>query len=206
LEAGAFAPASALPVIDPIARYSSWFDQALAKGGADPKAACLSTVGLDGRPAGRFVLVQYADARGFFFFTNLGSRKARELAASNAAALAFYWPVIDRQIRIEGLVHPVDQAEADRYFATRPRESQIGAWASRQSEPLGSRAELEASIADCQVRFGDGPVPRPPFWSGYVLEPDRMEFWTGVSGRLHHRELFTRAEPQGAWHSSLLYP
>lgn len=193
-------------MIDPIVRYQTWFDEAVAAGAGDPKAACLSTVAADGRPSGRFVLVQYANARGFAFFTNLGSRKARELHANTFASLTWYWPWLERQVRAEGQVLRLEDEEADRYFAQRPRESQIGAWASRQSEPLTSRDMLTARVAEYDTRFAGGPVPRPPFWSGFVLVPDRVEFWTGVVGRLHHREVVERTSPEGAWRSSLLFP
>jgi pyridoxamine 5'-phosphate oxidase len=144
------------------------------------------------------------DARGFVFYTNYSSRKARELTANPRAALCQHWPSMEEQIRIEGRVELADPAESDAYFNGRPRDSQIGAWASDQSATLESRARLEEGIAEIEARFADTPVPRPPFWGGFRVVPARMEFWYGRPGRLHERLLYRRAN--GAWETSWLYP
>ena len=163
----------------------------------------LSTVDGDGRPSGRYVLLKAVDDRGFVFYTNLESRKARALAANPRAALTFYWPP-EQQIRIEGRIERVSDAEADAYFATRPREFQVGAWASTQSAALTSRAALDARVAEMRDRFAAGAVTRPPFWSGYRVVPDHIEFWTRDRHRLHDRVVFERCD--GVWVRLLLFP
>jgi pyridoxamine 5'-phosphate oxidase len=170
----------------------------------EPTAMTLATVGRDGQPSARLVLLKSVDERGFVFYTNLRSRKGRELAANPRAALTFHWQPLEVQVRIEGLAEQVDDAEADEYFATRPRGSQIGAWASDQSEELASAADLDARFAEVERRFVGRDVPRPPFWSGYRVRPERVEFWRNRPSRLHERRLFER-EGEG-WRESLLYP
>jgi pyridoxamine 5'-phosphate oxidase len=189
---------------DPIAMFSEFFEEARRRGTPEPDAMVLSTVDDGGRPSGRYVLLKEADQRGFVFYTNLESRKARALAANPYAALCFYWPLIDKQVRVEGSVERVPDAEADAYFATRPRESQIGAWASTQSAVLASRESLDRRVQDVQDRFEGRAVSRPAFWSGFRVVPSAIEFWTRHPARLHERLLFTREDSR--WVRTLLYP
>jgi pyridoxamine 5'-phosphate oxidase len=189
---------------DPIVRFGQRFTAARERETCDPTAAALATADPSGRPSVRTVLVKEHDRQGFRFYTNLGSRKAHELAANPRAALCFNWPVLGEQVRIEGHVTLLDAAVADAYFAARPRDSQLGAWASRQSETLASREELERRVAATAARFGDGPVPRPPFWGGYLLVPESVEFWAARDYRLHDRELFRR--DGSGWRRERLYP
>jgi pyridoxamine 5'-phosphate oxidase len=187
---------------DPIATFQRLYEQA-ARACAEPDAMVLSTVDPDGRPSGRYVLLKGVD-HGFVFYTNLDSRKARALGANPFASLCFYWPPLDKQVRVEGRVERVTDKEADAYFATRPRESQIGAWASQQSAVLESAAVLDERVAAIRARFGEAVVPRPPFWSGFRVVPSSIEFWTRDPARLHERERFDRNGDQ--WTRSLLYP
>jgi pyridoxamine 5'-phosphate oxidase len=189
---------------DPIAMFSELFEEARRLGTPEPDAMVLSTIDEGGRPSGRYVLLKEVDERGFVFYTNLESRKARALAANPFAALCFYWPLIDKQVRVEGTVERVPDAEADEYFASRPRESQIGAWASTQSAPLDSRESLDRRVREAQTRFEGRAVPRPPFWSGFRVVPAAIEFWTRHPARLHERALFAREA--GRWVRTLLYP
>ena len=188
---------------DPLALFREAFAQAVAREGADPTAVALATVGASGAPAVRMVLFKDADERGFTFFTNYASRKARELAAEPRAALCFYWPAIGVQVRVEGVTERLTAEESDAYFATRPRGSQVGAWASRQSEPLASRDELLARVAEVEARF-PGEVPRPPFWGGYRLSPARIEFWRAGEARLHDRTAYERTAT--GWNAQRLFP
>jgi pyridoxamine 5'-phosphate oxidase len=190
-------------VQDPIATFRRLYEQA-AQACVEPDAMVLSTVDPDGRPSGRYVLLKAVDERGFVFYTNLDSRKARALAANPYASLCFYWPPLHKQVRVEGRVERVSDAEADSYFATRPRDSQIGAWASQQSAVLESSAILSGKVAAIRDRFSDGNVPRPPFWSGFRVVPTSIEFWSRDPARLHLRERFDRQGDQ--WTQSLLYP
>ena len=164
----------------------------------------LATTGPGGKPAARMMLLKGADNRGFVFYTNLTSRKSRELRQNPRAALCFWWPILEQQIRIEGKIKRVSDREADAYFASRPRGSQIGAWASLQSAPLKSRKALFAEAARFEKKYKGMKVPRPPFWSGYVLAPKRIEFWQGMPDRLHERVLYLKKNNR--WKKVLLYP
>jgi pyridoxamine 5'-phosphate oxidase len=189
---------------DPIRRFGEVMGRAVERGLPEPTAMAVATSDAEGRPAVRMLLLKGYDERGFVFYSNLESRKAVELEYNPHAALCFFWAPLETQIRIEGEVETVPEDEADAYFASRPRESQIGAWSSRQSQPLDSREELEGRILEAVIRFGEEPIPRPPFWSGYRLRPSRIEFWTGKPGRLHDREVYLR--DGDGWRVQLLYP
>jgi len=193
--------------LDPFARFGALLERARATDLREPTALALSTVGPEGRPSSRMVLLKGFDERGFTFYTNLGSRKARELAANPWAALCFHWQPLEAQVRIEGRAEPVTEAEADAYFASRPRGSQIGAWASRQSQLLDARTTLEERVMEIEARYEGLPIPRPSFWSGFRVVPDRIEFWQGMPSRLHDREVFVRDpdHPPG-WRVERLYP
>jgi pyridoxamine 5'-phosphate oxidase len=188
---------------DPLDLFRELFARAATQELADPTAVALATVGASGAPSVRIVLCKRTDARGFLFFTNYGSGKARDLSREPRAALGFYWPVIGVQVHAAGVTERLTDTESDAYFATRPRESQLGAWASRQSEPLTSRAELLARFAEADTRF-PGLVPRPPFWGGYRLVPSRVELWQAGEHRLHDRTVYERTE--SGWVSQRLFP
>ena len=189
---------------DPHALFETWFAEAQASEPNDPQAMSLATVAPDGRPSARMVLLKGHDD-GFVFYTNLKSRKAGDLLATQVAAITFHWKSLRRQVRIEGSVSRVSDAEGDAYFATRGRDSQLGAWASDQSRPLADRATFEARFDAARLRFDGAPVPRPPHWSGFRVTPDRIEFWQDRAHRLHERRLFT-PQAGGGWGEGLLFP
>ncbi len=188
----------------PIDQFHRWFDEAVKAKALEPNAMTLATVGAGGRPSTRVLLIKGADEQGLVWFTNYDSRKGHELAAQPFAAMQFFWPELERVVRIEGRVSRVSEEESDAYYASRPLGSRIGAWASPQSRQLGSRQELEVAWQQKQAELGENP-PRPAHWGGYRLVPDRWEFWQGRPSRLHDRLVYDLAE-DGLWHISRLAP
>lgn len=192
------------PTAEPLALFHAWLAEAEAREPSDPTAVALATVDKNGRPSLRMVLLKGADEAGFVFYTNFESRKGRDLLETGEAALCFHWKSLRRQVRVEGAAQPVADAEADAYFATRDRGSQIGAWASLQSRPLGGKMELMGRVAQFAAKFGVSRVPRPPHWSGFRVRPRRIEFWQDGRFRLHDRLVYERTET--GWRTTWLYP
>jgi len=195
------------PIADPIARFKTVYEQALRLPREilpEPPAFALATVDARGFPSLRIVLLKSVDERGFVFYTNVESRKGRELLETKHAALCFHWQPLELQIRVEGDAEVVSDAEADAYFATRARGSQIGAWASTQSQPMARPSDLDVRVAETEKRFAGEPVPRPPHWSGFLVTPRRIEFWRGMPSRLHVREVYVRDGAE--WRVERLYP
>lgn len=191
---------------EPIALFKAWFAAATETEPNDPNAMTLATIDADGAPDARIVLLKDADARGLTFYTNLESAKGRQLAGAPHAALVFHWKTLRRQVRFRGAVAPVDPGEADAYFASRARGSQIGAWASAQSRPMETDDALTDAVRDLEGRFSEGEIPRPPHWSGFRLAPLSAEFWVNRPYRLHDRLVFSRARADGEWTTRRLYP
>ena len=198
-------PDSTSLVTDPFARFLEWMNEAWTHEPEDANAMTLATAKPDGTPSARIVLLKGADARGFVFYTNLESRKGEELAANARAALLFHWKPLGRQVRIEGRVEHVTGAEADAYYASRPRISRLGAWASDQSRVLANRAELERRLADYEAKYPGEEIPRPPHWSGFRIVPERFEFWQNMPFRLHDRTVYAKAA-DGSWATGKLFP
>ena len=192
-------------VENPFVLFARWFAEAEASEPRDPNAMSVATVDGDGMPSVRILLLKGVDDRGFVFYTNIESRKGRQIAANPRVALCLHWKSLARQVRVEGPVERVTDAEADAYFASRARGSQIGAWASRQSEALESRAVLERAVSDVELRFAGAPVPRPPHWCGTRVLPTRIEFWRDREFRLHDRIVYTPGT-SGGWRTERLYP
>jgi pyridoxamine 5'-phosphate oxidase len=191
---------------DPLAVFSSWMEEAEKTEPSDPNALALATVDAEGVPNARMILLKGSDERGFVFYTNCQSAKGLELTAAPKAALLFYWKSLHRQIRVRGPIEKVSDAEADAYFATRSRESRIGAWASQQSRPLESRRDLDEAVAKRTSEFEGKDVPRPDYWRGYRVIPLEIEFWHHRPHRLHDRMSFRRASPDAPWVKTRLYP
>jgi pyridoxamine 5'-phosphate oxidase len=198
-----FAEADAAP--DPVAQFRAWFEDALAADLHEPNAMTLATATPDGKPSARVVLLKGFDERGFVFYTNYGGRKGGEIGRNPRAALVFYWGELERQVRIEGRVGRVSEREADAYFASRPRGSRLGAWASEQSRPVESREVLESRLAALEREYEGQTIPRPPFWGGYRVEPETVEFWQGRENRLHDRIVYRRTGG-GGWEIERLQP
>lgn len=192
-------------MIDPLALFDEWLAEATRSEPNDPEAMAVASVGEDGMPSVRMVLLKGHDRRGFVFYTNTESRKGTELLAHPQAALMFHWKTLRRAVRIEGRASRVADEDADAYFASRGRDSQLGAWASDQSRPLPARELFETRFEEAKARFEGNAVPRPAYWSGFRVAPERIEFWRDRPHRLHERRLFT-AGPSGAWSEELLYP
>lgn len=192
-------------ISEPFERFREWLAGAEAGGVSEPSAVALGTADLEGRPSVRMMLLKGLDDRGFVLYTNFGSRKAAQLRQNASAALCFFWPEVGRQVRVEGTVELLSGEEADAYFATRPRMSQIGAWASEQSKTLQSRQAFIERVEETERHYAGRPIPRPPFWSGFRVVPHMMEFWTAREFRLHEREVYERAD-EGDWSMRLVYP
>jgi pyridoxamine 5'-phosphate oxidase len=191
---------------DPIKQFNTWFNEAAAAEIRDVNAMSLATISADGTPAARIVLLKGISERGFVFFTNYESEKGRQLAQNPMAALCLFWVQLERQIRITGAVEKTSREESEAYFQSRPIGSQLGAWASKQSEPIANREALEARLAEVQARFGGGPVSLPPYWGGYRVVPEAIEFWQGRTNRLHDRFRYSRAREGDAWLIERLSP
>jgi len=190
----------------PFTQLNAWLEEAVKGETNDPTAMALATVGPDGQPSQRMVLLKDCDERGLTFYTNLGSKKAEELGANTKASVLFHWKSLRRQVRVEGMVVPAGGEEADKYFASRARASRIGAWASKQSQPMEGRFEFETAIAKYTAKFGVGQIPRPDFWSGFRLEPTYFEFWNDKRFRLHERITYTLGKDVKQWDMAEIYP